>query len=343
MQVKVSIIMPLYNSAAYMKTSINSILNQSYKEIELILVDDASQDDSLKIALQFKKQYPDIVTVISHKKNGRAGLARNDGIKKARGEYIWFVDADDWLDENAVKIAYDVAKQGDYDVVSSDYYEVDDENCNSKKIRVALIDECAGIMTKEKKNLYIVKGTAGFSKLIKRDFILKYNLFYPEGIMYEDNGIVPLFGAMADKVATIHTGLYYYRIGNPNSQTHKMKSEQMMRDRVDALNYLVKKSKEINCFDTQNEGIMFFYIKICYASLIRFYLNGSFEMSKEFYSEIRRNVHSLFPDFRSNVFIKKCLGRNDNLALFLGERGYYCINLAQKLYRPVRWIRSRIR
>ena len=98
---KVSIIIPVYNAEKYLERSINSILKQTYKNIELILVDDGSKDNSLRVCQEFSKKHKNIITI--HKENGGVSEARNTGIQHATGDYIEFVDADDSIDENCVE------------------------------------------------------------------------------------------------------------------------------------------------------------------------------------------------------------------------------------------------
>ena len=93
---KISIIMPIYNCEKYLKRSIESVLNQTYKNLELILINDGSTDNSLKVCREYERK-DDRVQVID-KKNGGVSSSRNAGFKIATGEYVTFVDADDWIE-----------------------------------------------------------------------------------------------------------------------------------------------------------------------------------------------------------------------------------------------------
>ena len=98
-KIKVSVCIPVYNMEKYIEDCIKSLVNQTLKEIELIFVNDGSTDNSLNILNEYKKQYPDIIKVISQENKGLGG-ARNKGLELASGEYIGFVDADDFVEPN---------------------------------------------------------------------------------------------------------------------------------------------------------------------------------------------------------------------------------------------------
>lgn len=115
MDIKVSVIMPVYNAEKYLSKSIESMLSQSLKEIELILVNDGSKDNSLEICREYEKK-DNRITVIN-KKNGGACIARNTGIEKARGKYIQLVDADDYIESNMLEEQYNLGEKTDAQVV----------------------------------------------------------------------------------------------------------------------------------------------------------------------------------------------------------------------------------
>lgn len=339
MNVKVSIIMALYKSESYMRKAIESILNQTLHEIELILVDDASPDNSLLIAQEYAQKYPEIIRVIHHESNMRAGGARNTGLRVAEGEYVWFVDADDWLAPNALEQMYLKAKEDNYDVISCDYYTVDDKNVISEKAVISINDAAAGEMNTEKKLEYVANGSAGFAKLLKRDYLLENKLFYPENIMFEDNGIVPLWGGAAKKVATIHTGLYFYSVGNVQSQTRTKKTEKVLSDRRAAERYLIDKSKELGLYDELYPALEYIYTLTSYISIVRFYIFENCELTKRFYFEMKKDAHFKFPHFMKNTYIKN-LDKGNRIALKIGELGYSWLVITRIAYRILKKIKG---
>lgn len=119
MEVKVSIIVPVYNTERYIDRAITSILNQTLKEIEIILVDDESPDRCPQICDEYAKK--DNRVKVIHKKNGGLGFARNSGLDIATGEYVMFVDSDDTIENNACEILYDTGKKYNADVISGNF------------------------------------------------------------------------------------------------------------------------------------------------------------------------------------------------------------------------------
>ena len=119
---KVTVIVPVYNAEKFISDGIKSVLNQNYENIELILINDGSLDNSLEIIKFWEQKYPNIIKVYN-KKNSGVGKTRNFGIKKATGKYITFLDADDYLDEDF--ISQMVKMIGDNDIIIGGYNQVD--------------------------------------------------------------------------------------------------------------------------------------------------------------------------------------------------------------------------
>ena len=119
-QISVSIIIPVYNAVSYIHKCLNSLVDQSIENYEIICVNDASTDETLSVLESYAHRYSNII-VINHQINKRQGGARNTGIRTARGMYIGFVDSDDWVEKNMYKELYEEAKKYDLDVVDTDY------------------------------------------------------------------------------------------------------------------------------------------------------------------------------------------------------------------------------
>lgn len=114
--IKVSVIIPFYNDENYLEESIKSIVSQTLEDIELILIDDGSYDNSTSIAKKYEKQYSNIIYI--RQDNKGQGIARNKGLEVARGKYIYFLDSDDYLDKNALELCYEVAIKNKADLLT---------------------------------------------------------------------------------------------------------------------------------------------------------------------------------------------------------------------------------
>ena len=126
-QRKISIIMPAYNVEKTIKKAAYSCVNQSLKDIELIIVDDCSTDSTRDLMVEIKNEYPDKVKILFQEKNSRQGAARNKGYKEAEGKYILFVDSDDWIDIKMYQRLYKKIIEEKADICSCDYYEINSE------------------------------------------------------------------------------------------------------------------------------------------------------------------------------------------------------------------------
>ena len=132
-QPKVSVIVPIYGVEKYIHQCIDSILNQTLEDIEILLIDDGSKDNCPAIIDEYAKQDSRIKAI--HQENGGYGKAVNNGLSKATGEYIAIVEPDDFIEQNMFEVLYDDAKQNDVDVVKGPYYDYSDDD-NDREICV---------------------------------------------------------------------------------------------------------------------------------------------------------------------------------------------------------------
>ena len=123
---KVSVVIPVYNVEKYLDKCVNSILSQTYTDFELILVDDGSPDNCPKMCDEWAKKDSRIIVI--HKENGGVSAARNDGIVRASGDYLLFVDSDDYINKDLLKVCYENLLNQDLDILSFNYAFVDTEN-----------------------------------------------------------------------------------------------------------------------------------------------------------------------------------------------------------------------
>ena len=200
----VSIIVPCYNVEKYLEQCVESLVNQTIDNYEVLLIDDGSTDQTPKMCDAFAKKYKKKVKAY-HKKNGGLCDARNYGIKKASGKYLMFVDSDDWVTSSFVELPYNKAKEG-YDIVSFDAIEIYDgategyhrSNFNGQD--------------QEKKTFILNSTNPSFAWARLYDYRLFEQVMYPDpNIWYEDIATTPILLSYADKIAHIHADLYYYR------------------------------------------------------------------------------------------------------------------------------------
>ena len=224
----ISIVIPVYNVKKYIKKCIESVVNQTYPNLEIILVDDGSNDGSEKICDEYSAKYHNISVI--HKKNGGLSSARNAGIDVAKGKYIGFVDSDDFIDERMYEILYKNMIKENADISLCNIYKFKNENEIHKTTQEEKIKTFEGIdIQKNLQNNYFVMVVA-WNKLYKKD--LFKTIKYPDGKIIEDAAIIHYLLAASNKVVMTNLELYYY-FQRDNSIMHN--SNEKLLDELDAL------------------------------------------------------------------------------------------------------------
>lgn len=223
--IKVSIIVPVYNTAKYLHQCLDSIKNQSLREIEIICINDGSVDNSLEILNGYAKEDSRFI-ILSQKNQGQA-TARNKGIQISNGQFIGFVDSDDFIEHTMFEKLYKNATENNSDITM----------CCIKTLSDATgeIDQADPYMTldlfpKELNNkVFNHSHTSDFifricvmpwNKIYKRDFLLKNNILFPEGLFFEDNVFFYSSFFQAKRISLIKQKLYIYRKASETSTTY---------------------------------------------------------------------------------------------------------------------------
>ena len=248
MKQRVSVIVPVYNVEKYLRRCIDSIVRQSYSNLEILLVDDGSQDASLPICKEYETK--DSRIRVFHKENEGLGLARNYGIERATGEYITFVDSDDYLTLDAIEFMLKKAIVTDADVVIASHYYKNEE----QEVRLAERLYC-GTEIKETLMVHMMgnKGNrldalsyTAWGKLYKKELFVKNHLEFPSErkFVWEDLTFSVEAYPLCEKVYILHKPVYYYCF-NEGSLTHTYKPNKV--DLVMRLYcYMKEKIQELN-------------------------------------------------------------------------------------------------
>ncbi len=203
----VTVIIPCYNIEDYVKKCIDSILFQSYKNLEIIIVDDGSTDNTSKII----DSYDDKRIRIIHQENAGLSGARNTGIENAKGEYICFIDGDDFIHENYVKKMMNIAEAENADVVACGFFGVD-KNGNVKKNNI--VNSQMVMSGLEAMVDYLNTRNIGYSmawnKLYKTSLFKENKITYPYGRLHEDEHVIYKLYYFSQKIVVIPDHLYFY-------------------------------------------------------------------------------------------------------------------------------------
>ena len=319
--VKVSVIVPVYNAQKYIRKCVSSITSQTLKEIEIILIDDGSTDKSGEIIEELAKK-DERIKIITQQNKG-AGAARNAGLDIAKGDYIKFVDADDYLNEDTLQIMYEAAVNNDVMLVrgnsrtltgpfkgidASNWGKYEGESFRERKNGKILLEEEPNFIVKEYPNIG--------NKLFRRDLI--GNIRFPEG-KWEDLGIVPALMASAGEIYHIRdceTGkdeetqeitVYNYRVHlntTINDFIHKIPG---VADIIRTLDHLEKVMKGLRIEDRYSNQMESLYIlhTLYRVENAMFWLDLPKEQKKEVISLLIYIIKSKFPNWRDDNMVKE--------------------------------------
>ena len=209
---KVSVIVPVYNTEKYLKKSIDSLLKQNFEDYEIIVINDLSPDNAEEIIKSYNDKK---IVYIKNKTNKGIGYNRNLGIKKAKGEYVCFIDSDDYVKEDFISKMYNYSKENNLDLCVCDYVNVDEDGNKLKEFNLS--DFC--ITNYEENNKILCEiNLAPWNKLYKKDMLVKNKIEFSETLKYEDLSFVALSIKNSKKIGKINEQLNYYTIHN-NSET----------------------------------------------------------------------------------------------------------------------------
>lgn len=221
---KLSYIIPVYNVEKYIRQCLDSILAQTMDDYEIILVDDGSPDNCPAICDEYQEKYPDIVKVI-HKENGGPAVARNVGIREAKGEYLFFADSDDYLVGDCIKKVVETAAENKTDILFNNYYYYDQKN-DDFGVETLRLKE--GVYTHCDMQTIILNATANkvipymWRNLYRREFLTANNIFMDENLKrIEDPPFNIMAFGLADKIVSVNCPIYCYRIREESLQRTK--------------------------------------------------------------------------------------------------------------------------
>ena len=280
MNPKISVIIPVYNVECYLKECLDSVVNQTLKNIEIILVDDGSPDDCPRICDEYATRDSRIRVI--HKLNGGYGSAMNAGLDAARGEYIGIIESDDWVAADMYENLYAKAKETEADVTKGAYYTVINTAQNKKSISRWLVNIAKqyDILSLNDCAEFVNHHTSIWSAIYKNSWLKENNIRFVEDIRpYEDLPFIAHVYSKAKKISLVSQPGYYYRADAVGSSMNTVKKT--------ILNYIVQRerSREIYLANDYFKGdLKEYWWFITYLGSTRFFLLPNNTYRKEFYS-----------------------------------------------------------
>ncbi|WP_051604889.1 glycosyltransferase family 2 protein [Lachnobacterium bovis] len=329
-KIKVSIIVPVYNAEKTLIKAIGSILKQTLEEIEIICVNDASHDNSIEILRQLKNISNGKMIIIDSDVNMGAGGARNLALDVARGEYIGFVDSDDYIVPVMFEKLYKEAKKGDYDIVDSGFYKESED--------VAILytsDELKGELNGHKRSELIVSGGFLWSKIFKRELFEFPKLRMRKNAILEDADVLTYLFATAKNIGTVKEILYGYvdSNGSLSKEKNAIKYYDNVYNAIDAIyekTHNLENYKEIQMAVEYEIIQLYSYgVNICIANLNLIDKNEVND-KKEINAKIEMEVQKR-KDVRQKEDLKKEWNNRLNKLVELKNK-ITCIDIEQNIY-----------
>ena len=301
-RMQLSIIVPVYNMAAEGKLNycLDSLVNQTITDYEIIAVDDCSSDGSLDILRAYEGKYPEKFKVIASPVNKKQGGAKNLGLKAAAGEWIGFIDSDDWITPDFYEKLLKKAKETGADMVGCDYHLTREHSMAIGQVVHNNLPEQTGILEHDKYASLILDGGSLVVKIYRRHIIFDYPNRFPEGIFYEDNAISNSWMLRAKSFAYIQEPMYYY-YQHDTSTVHTITTKRC-EDRMEAARIMVREAREFGFLEEYYEEIESSFTTLFYVNTLFSYLAGVRPVSFSFVKKLGEEMRHTFPDFRKNKY-----------------------------------------
>lgn len=307
---RLSIIIPFYNVEQYIAQCLDSVYQQDIpeEEYEVICVDDCSPDNSIAIVEEYAKHHANIV-IVRNQYNRKLGGARNAGMEVAKGEYIWYIDSDDFIEENCFKKLLSIAENEDLDMLHFNY--VDYPNDATPYRRPIDTDVMRGTdMWFNPAFVWAHDLVTAWRKLYKRQFLIDNNIQFAEHIMFEDNDYAILAFANAQRVKHIVLCAYHYR-NNPNSITRvKYTSEHIgywldLAHRLRVIEETFNKENK----DLRYRALLINFTRYTISNVLSMYANIGGDNQREARRVIRKKIDQrLKPYMSRKTYLKIKLG-----------------------------------
>jgi len=329
----VSIIVPVFNVEPYLKECLESVINQTFKDIEIICVDNKSEDNSLQILKEYSKKDSRII-IIENDKNYRQGYARNNGIDAAKGDYVFILDSDDYLKLDCLEKMYNKAVKDETDVTICCWAAFDNNtkivNTKSKysnygRIPKELDDKV--FTWRDLKNVIFYVSSVAWDKLYKRSFLIEKDIKFPVGTEFEDNIFAKNALFNASKISILRERLLFYRTKRKGSLMGK--KNELFFDHIYICDYIEENLKKRNLF----EEVKYIFLDYKIHVSVLFLRKIKSKYKKEYFKKMVESFEKIEIKEEEKKFLKPKTLQLFNMALNLPFAAFYILYILGLFFR----------
>lgn len=299
MNIKVSIIVPVYNVEDYLEKCLESLVNQTLDSYEIIIVNDGSPDNSQQIIDSYKQKYPEIIRSFI-KSNGGLSDARNYGIAKAVGEYIGFVDSDDYVSFDMFEALYNKAKDEEADIVYSPVNYVNEQSIRKKYFK---LDACETSCVREKPEMLYDAQSYAWNKIYRRAFWQERGFTFPLQ-WFEDSALIYNVMLCANRISVVNEPLYYYKQDRAGAITNSvnMKIFDIFKSTRMIAEFYKDYLKDEYCL--YEEYVEYLCIRHIFPRFRAIHKSSDIDVINSFYTELHIFLGQYFSKYKKCKFLR---------------------------------------
>lgn len=339
---KLSIIVPVYNMASDGKLEycLDSLVAQTVKDYEIIAVDDCSTDGSYAILQEYERRFPDRFHAVHSEVNRHQGGAKNIGLRMAKGDWIGFIDSDDWITPDMYEKLIERAQETGADLVGCDYCLTGEHSMKVGQVVPNNKREQSGMLDTAKRRSLILDGGSLVVKIFRRSMILEKELWFPEDIFYEDNALGNSYLVLADHFEYIEEPMYYY-YQHDASTVHTI-SAKRCEDRMEAGRLMIGEARRHGYYDEFKPELEYSFTLLFYINTLFTYMAGVDKTKYRFVKAMGEEMRRTFPGFEENPYYRERTHEEEKKLIRMQQRSTLFFILYYKLlwaYR--RWRKAR--
>lgn len=301
----ISIIIPIYNAEKYIRQCLLSLLEQTFTDIEIIAVDDKGRDQSMQVVNEIRQQHPQghKIRIVEMEHNSGAAAARNKGLQMAQGDYVGFVDSDDWCEPTMYEDLYAAAVANDCDWCYSNAVK---EYADGRRIILSQPTVVSGELTPTIRKQMLSQFVAYFwTSIYKREFLLQNGINFPPYRFSEDSFFVWMVIMHAKKFAAIDKVFYHY-IVQPNSVSNIYDGTKH-NQKIEVFSLLINNLRKEGLYDEYKPELDFLFIKKGFFIPLSIYAIYAKKIDRKEISRITNAIEDLIPDYQKNSYLKKSI------------------------------------